>query len=89
MEKSKCEWEGAGTCLTSGAAIYDGFHENAQVRVVLLGPVPLDADPKASGARVVQRDLEGHELSRTIRTQHHFVFLRLLWVQRKLRIVSD
>lgn len=38
---------GVVTCLASSTAINYGFNKDAQVSVVLLGPVPLDADPQA------------------------------------------
>lgn len=40
-------WVGLVTCLASSTSMDNGFHKDAQVGVVLLGPVTLDADPKA------------------------------------------
>lgn len=40
-------------CLAGGSSIYNRFHKNSQVSVVLLGPIALDADTQPGGARVI------------------------------------
>lgn len=58
---------GLVTCLTSSTSIDNGFHKDAQVGVVFLGPIALDADSQACWARVIQWNLKGQKLLCTIR----------------------
>lgn len=63
--------------LGGSSPVDDGLDEDAEVGVVLLGAVPLDADAKAGRTRVAKRDLEGQELPRPVRGQNQLVFLHL------------
>lgn len=63
--------------LGGGSPVDDGLDEDAEVGVVLLGAVPFDADAQAGRARVAERDLEGQELPRPVRSQNQLVLLHL------------
>lgn len=63
--------------LGGGSPIDDGLNEDAEVGMVLLGAVSLHADAEASRARVAERDLEGQELPRPVRSQNQLVFFCL------------
>lgn len=63
--------------LGGGSPVDDGLDEDAEVGVVLLGAVPLDADAQAGRTRVAERDLEGQELPRPVWCQNQLVFLHL------------
>lgn len=66
------------THLAGSSPVDDGLDKDAQVGVVLLGAVALDADPQTCRPRVTQRDLKGQELPGTIWGQHQVILLSLL-----------
>lgn len=70
-------YDGEPAHLGGGSPVDDGLDEDAEVGVVLLGAVPLDADAQAGRTRVAERDLEGQELPRPVRRQNQLVFLHL------------